>query len=179
MLRSATRPAFWRTDDSANPDTEILRALRPSMAGVDGSLLLAITTPYARRGEAWKAYKRHYGRDGSPVLVWQAPTRVMNPLIPESLIEDAFADDPIAAAAEYGAEFRSDIESFVSREALEACVVPGRFELPLVGRVQYSALCDPGGCSRDSMTLAVAHREDGAAVLDALREMQPPFSPRA
>ena len=34
-----------------------------------------------------------------------------------------------AAAAEFGAQFRSDVESFVTREAMDAVVVPGRFEL--------------------------------------------------
>jgi hypothetical protein len=42
--------AFWRSDDSANPDTEILRALRPSLA-TTGGLLAAISSPHAKRGE--------------------------------------------------------------------------------------------------------------------------------
>src|SRR5262249_19693304 len=70
--------AFWRADDSANPDKEILTALRPAMATVPGALLLAISSPYSRRGVLWDAYRRHYGQDGD-VLVWQAPTRAMNP----------------------------------------------------------------------------------------------------
>ena len=37
--------AFWRTDDSANPDTEILNALRPAMATVPGAMLLAASSP--------------------------------------------------------------------------------------------------------------------------------------
>jgi hypothetical protein len=40
------------------------------------------------------------------------------------------------------------------------------------------AFTDPSGGSSDSMTVAVAHRDrDGIAVLDALREFRPPFSP--
>jgi hypothetical protein len=39
---------------------------------------------------------------------------------------------------------------------------------------------DPSGGSADSMTLAVAHRDkDGRAILDAVRERRPPFSPAA
>jgi hypothetical protein len=34
--------AFWRSDDSANPDREIVNALRPAMATVPGALLLAV-----------------------------------------------------------------------------------------------------------------------------------------
>ena len=35
----------------------------------------------------------------------------------------------VAAAAEYGARFRTDVESFVRREAAEACVVPARIDV--------------------------------------------------
>ena len=44
--------AFWRTDDgSANPDVEVLQALRPGMATVPDALLLGLSSPYAARGE--------------------------------------------------------------------------------------------------------------------------------
>jgi hypothetical protein len=33
--------------------------------------------------------------------------------------------DPCSGAAEYGAQFRSDVESFVNRAAVEACVSVG------------------------------------------------------
>lgn len=38
---------------------------------------------------------------------------------------------------------------------------------------------DPSGGSNDSMTLAVAHVEGKLIVLDAIREVVPPFSPNA
>jgi hypothetical protein len=174
--------AFWRSDDSANPDREIVNALRPAMATVPGALLLGISSPYARRGVLWDAYRRHYGQDGD-VLVWQAPTRAMNPAVPEAVIAGAYAEDEAAAGAEYGAQFRRDLEAFVAREALEGCIIPGRHELPPVAGVEYVAFVDPSGGSQDSMTLAIAHA-DGAneprrIVLDAVREVRPPFSPDA
>lgn len=168
--------AFWRSDESANPDTEILAALRPAMATIPNGLLLCLSSPYARRGALYEAHRDHYGEDGS-VLVWQADTRTMNPTVPQSVIDAAYERDPASAAAEYGARFRSDIESFISREAVDACVVSGRYELPPVGDRQYVAFVDPSGGSQDSMTLAVAHREGDKAVLDAVRERKPPFSP--
>ena len=168
--------AFFRSDDSANPDREIVNALRPAMATVPGALLLAISSPYARRGVLWEAYRQQYGRDGN-MLVWQATTRDMNPLVDERVIAEALQQDEAAARAEYLAEFRRDIESFVAREAVEAAVVPGRRELPPVSGLPYAAFCDPSGGSADSMTLAIAHHENGAVVLDAVREARPPFSP--
>jgi GAF domain-containing protein len=76
--------AFWTAEDWANPDVEIITALRPALATVPGSLLLAISSPYARRGLLWKQYNAGHGRPG-PSLVVQAPSVVMNP----TLIADA------------------------------------------------------------------------------------------
>jgi hypothetical protein len=43
--------------------------------------------------------------------------------------------------------------------------------------VTHSAFVDPSGGSADGMTLAIGHQEDDVAVLDAIRERRPPFSP--
>ena len=172
--------AFWPSEESSNPDREILDALRPAMATVPGSMLLCASSPYARRGALWDAYRRWHGKDGAPVLVWKADTRTMNPTVPQALVDEAHSRDPGAAAAEYGGEFRSDIETFVAREVIDAATVPGRFELPPVSGVSYTAFVDPSGGSSDSMTLGIGHRDgDGVAVLDCTRETRAPFSPEA
>jgi hypothetical protein len=169
--------AFWRSEESANPDTEILNAVRPAMATLPGALLLCISSPYARHGALWQAYKKHFGKDGSSVLVWQADTRSMNATVPMEVINDAFEADPASAAAEYGAQFRTDVESFIALETVEACVVPNRVELPFVQGVRYSGFVDPSGGSSDSFTLAIAHRSKDIAILDFVCEKKPPFSP--
>jgi hypothetical protein len=140
-------------------------------------MLLCASSPYARKGVLWQAYRDHYGRDDAPVLVWQSATRQMNPTISEEFIAGELERDPAGAAAEYLAQFRSDIEAFVSREVVDAAVIPGRHELGRVQGVRYAAFTDPSGGSRDAMTLAIAHVDDGVAVLDLVREVKPPFSP--
>ena len=76
------------------------------------------------------------------------------------------------------AVFRTDVESFVSREAVEACVSLGTRERASVPGIRYAAFVDPaGGSGTDSMTLAIGHEQDGTVILDAIRERQPPFSP--
>jgi hypothetical protein len=189
--------AYWTSDETgANPDREILAALKPAMSTMRGNaMLLCASSPYARRGALFDAYLKHYGQPNivkralgnksSPVLVWNADTRTMNPTVPEELIAEAFEDDPARAIAEYGrdgrVEFRSDVESFISKEVLDACTIPGCHELPPVADIKYFAFTDPsGGSGRDSMTLAIAHRGDeGKAVLDLVREVRPPFSPES
>lgn len=172
--------AFLPTNElAAEPDFEILAALRPGMATLRGSMLLCASSPYARRGALWDAHRRHFAKDGDPVLVWKADTRTMNPTVSRQVIDEAYERDPASANAEYGAEFRSDIEGFISREVVEACVTEGRFERPPRSGQRYHAFTDPSGGSNDSFTMAIAHREGDHALLDALREVRPPFSPES
>ena len=91
---------------------------------------------------------------------------------------EAYDDDPASAAAEYGAEFRDDIADFVPREVIDAVTVRGRMELLPTAGVLYRAFVDPSGGTSDSMTLAIAHRQGEIGVLDAVREIRPPFSPQ-
>jgi hypothetical protein len=175
--------AFWRSDDSANPDDAVYQAIKPAMATIDGAMLIGISSPYARKGLLWKKYKRHFGKAGN-VLVVQAPTWIMNPTLPRdgAFLTEAFEDDAASASAEYGAQFRSDVEAFVRQEVVEACVTPGMYERPPLWGIDYRAFVDPSGGSQDSMTLAIAHSmpdHDRSVVLDAVRESKPPFSPEA
>jgi hypothetical protein len=170
--------AFWRSDESATPDREILRGIRPAMTTIPDALLLGLSSPYATRGVLWEAFDNHFGKDGD-VLVWKADTLTMHrsPQI-ESEVQRAYSDDAVAAAAEYGAEFRSDVQVFVTPEVVAAAIVKGRTELGPVEGIKYHAFTDPSGGSADSFTLAIAHADRGdKVVLDLLREWQPPFSP--
>jgi hypothetical protein len=179
----ADEVAFWADDEGANPAEEVLTAVRPGLATIPGAQLLVISTPYARRGPLWTAFERSWGKDDPAVLVWRGTSREMNPTLPERLVLDALERDEAAARAEWLAEFRRDVEGFIAREAVEACVVRDRRELPPVAGLAYLAFVDPSGGSADSMSLAIAHAEDRegrrVAVLDALRERKPPFGPEA
>ena len=174
--------AFFRSEESSNPDYEIVEAIKPALASMPGSMLFFATSPHSRRGVPWETYRRWYGVAGAPCLVWQAPTRVMNPTIPQATIDDAYERDPQAAAAEFGAQFRSDIAAYVSREVVDAATMLGRRELLPASGIRYTAFVDPSGGSADSMTLAIAHRDSKdrtLGILDCVREVRPPFSPEA
>jgi len=169
--------AFWYDDRSSNPDTEVYRAVRPAMATVPGALLLGISSPYARRGLLWQKYQRNWARDEARVLIWQASTEAMNPQVDAEVIAEAYDTDPIAAAAEFGAAFRTDIENYVAREVVDALIEHGIYERPPTGGFRYRAFCDPSGGASDSFTLAIAHMDRNVATLDLIREVRPPFSP--
>jgi hypothetical protein len=101
----------------------------------------------------------------------------MNASVPQSVIDSAMEEDLARAQAEYFAQFRSDIEGFIAREAVEACVALDVRERSPVTGARYRAFVDPSGGSADSMTLAIGHREKDVVVIDAVRERHPPFSP--
>lgn len=177
----ATEAAFWFDAEtgSTNADVEILNAVRPTLATTGGPLII-ITSPYARRGETWSIYRKHFGVDGDPlVLVAQGASRDFNPTLPQRVVDRAMERDPASASAEYLAQFRTDIESFISREAVEAVVARGVRERAPLPDQRYYGFIDPSGGSSDSMTLAIGHREGETAVLDLIREVRPPFSPES
>lgn len=169
--------AFWLSDSSASPDFEILAALRPALASIPGSMLICASSPHAKRGELYRAYRRYHGVDGADVLTWQAETRAMNAGIPESVVKQAYERDPDRAKAEFGAQFRDDVSGFVQREIVEGCVSPGVFERGQLDGQSYLGFVDPSGGSSDSMTLAIGHAEGSRIIVDCIREARPPFSP--
>lgn len=173
--------AYWRSDSLANPDAEILAAVRPCLATTQG-MLACISSPYSRKGEVWSAYKKYFGEGGDPsILIARAASRTTNPSLPQKFVDRQVARDPSRAKAEYFAEFRSDIESYVGEEAVEACIFErGRLERAPMSGQRYYAFVDPaGGSGQDSMTLAIVHKERNIVIVDKLCEVRPPFSPEA
>jgi hypothetical protein len=76
------RGVTWQSDeDSADPDHEILAAVRPSLATTGGTLF-AIGSPHAWKGETLATFKKHFGPTGNPkILVANGPTKLFNPTI--------------------------------------------------------------------------------------------------
>jgi hypothetical protein len=102
----------------------------------------------------------------------------MNATVPQSVIDEAMQADPARANAEYLAQFRADVEAFVSREIVQACVSTGVYERPPLSSTSYKAFLDfAGGSGSDSLTLCIGHKDGNVVVIDALREVKPPFSP--
>ena len=60
--------AFWRSEEGVNPDEEILGALRPTLLTTKG-MLVALSSPYARKGALWSTYKKQFGPDGDPAIL--------------------------------------------------------------------------------------------------------------
>jgi phage terminase large subunit-like protein len=155
--------AFWQSE-GASPDAEIIAALRPALATLGGKLV-CLSSPYARRGVLWDAHRQHFGKDGR-VLVAQAPSRTMNPTLPQRVIDDAIKDDAARASAEYLAQFRSDIEAFLSVAAVADAQRAKPADLPRVDGASYRGFVDMSGGGADEHTLAIAHKDGARIVVD-------------
>ena len=111
------------------------------------------------------------------VLVAHGASRTLNPSLSQRVVDRALEKDRARATAEYLAEFRTDIESFVPIEVVESCVGDYREQMPASG-LRYFGFTDPSGGSADSFTLAISHKDkEKRIVIDAVRERRPPFSP--
>jgi hypothetical protein len=171
--------SFWRSSEVyANPAEEIYRALKPSLATAPGSLLLGISSAYARQGLLWRMVQQHHGKD-SDVLAWVSDSITMNPTLSASMIQRELEADPAGARAEWLSVFRDDVESFLGQDLLKSAIVPGRVaDLPLGRSGQAVGFIDPSGGRQDSYTACVASMSaSGRVVVHAVREAHPPFSP--
>jgi hypothetical protein len=153
--------AYWRDADSANPDQEVLRAVKPSLVRTSG-MLIGISSPYRQSGLLYDRFKDHYGVDGNEVLVVRGPTFEFNRTINRNEINKQLAADPDGARADWLAEFRSDRAALLDATVIADAVDYGRpLELPPRSCLRYHAFVDPSGGRGAAFTIVIAHLEKG------------------
>lgn len=165
--------AFFKDENSSSPDTELYRAIVPSLA-TTGGILIGISSPYSKKGLLYDKWRQHFGTD-SDCLVIQGETRQFNPTIDQRVIDDAIADDPEGARSEWLGQFRDDISGFISRELVEDATRTSPLEIPYDRhlRSKYRAFVDPAGGGKDEFCIAIGHfdRKAQQAVVDVVRGM--------
>ena len=168
--------AYFRSTELVPQDTEMVRALRPTLATTGGRLII-LSSPYGQSGELWKLHRQHYGNPDATTLVWQSSAPTMHPALPADYLERMRADDPEAYRSEVLGEFRAGLSTLLDPETVADAVMPNRRELPPAPGVEYRAFVDPSGGRRDAFTLAVGHRDGELGVVDLLRRWPAPFNP--
>jgi hypothetical protein len=163
-----------------NDIEEVLRALRPALTTIPGAPLILISSPWRKSGYVYSQFEKHFGKDSADVLIWKAPTKVMNPRISSARILAALATDKTASRTEFLAEWRDDLNSFLSEEIVGAAIVSGRRVLPYKKEFNYVAYVDVSGGRADALALSICHRDPATerVVQDLLFERVPPFSPQ-
>jgi hypothetical protein len=168
----------WKTSEyAASSDEEVVGAAEPSMAMCpDGGLLLLGSSVHRKVGYMYRQYKKLHGADGSEDICWFAPSSVMNPVLPASIIDKALAQDASKARAEYQNIWREDLSDFIPADVIEACTdfaVPERAPEP---GLDYVAYCDASSGLADSFAIAIASRGT-PHMLHVVRERKPRFVP--
>jgi hypothetical protein len=171
--------AFWRDETSALPDVEMYRAVLPALATTNG-MLIGISTPYRKIGLLHQKHRDHFGVDGDGILVVQGPSKQFNPSLSDAVIATQRMADPTAATAEWDAQFRDDLSSFLDDASIDAAVEHSRpAELPPRENVVYFAFTDMSGGGHDASTLCILHRDGERFVADVIRGRRGPHDPAA
>ena len=175
--------SFWRDDQSATPDIEVYRAVMPAMANTNG-MLIAISTPYRKVGLMFQKHRDYFGIDDPDHLVVQGASKTFNPNLSDSSIANQRQADPVSAASEWDAEFRTDISAYLDDEILEQAIDHSRpLELAPDPRQWYQAFVDPAGggqsITADAYSIAIGHRNDaGHFVIDVCRGTRGNYDPQ-
>jgi hypothetical protein len=170
--------AFFGLDaeSKVRSDTELIRAIQPSLATVQGKLI-CIGSPYAKKGWSYQQYKKNWGNNLAKTLVWNCGSRIMNPTLSQDIIDEAMAEDRQSALSEYMGEFRDDVVIFLPREIIDAVVIKNRLELLPNQSIIYFAFCDVSGGRSDDAGIAIGHKNGRKIIVDFQKKYRPPHSP--
>jgi hypothetical protein len=134
-------------------------------------MIVMISSVHRRAGLLYERWAKYYGVSDPNVLVVQARTRQLNPLIEQQFIDDARGDDPQAAASEYDSIWRDDLSGYRTRPEIEAGIDFGITVRPPQPGIRYTSHIDASsGQSKDSMCCAVGHMEGDTRVIDRIIE---------
>jgi hypothetical protein len=172
----------WSKDrESAMPDFEVARAIKPAMGSFPFAKFIKTSTPWTKEGLLWIADQTgSYGHKltdpaqreaHSRTLVFRGPSAPLAPrkVLPRSWLVAEFTKDPDAFKREYLAEFADSISGFLSASTLEAATDKGITERTFDPRKSpkpiYVATMDPA-FRGDAFAFAIGHMENGTYFLD-------------
>jgi hypothetical protein len=170
--------SFWPDADAALSDIEAYRAVLPSLTTTNG-MLVAISTPYRKTGLLYTKHRDHFGIPSDDVLCVQGGSQCFNPLLTDAVLASQREADPIAAAAEWDASFRSDIGLYLDEETIERAIDRNRpLEIPPHSMSRRArAFIDALGGRHDHYTIALGFKEGERLIVAVIRGARPPFDP--
>lgn len=116
-IRGYSQPRAIYIDEAARVVDKVYTALRPMLAASTTSQLIALTTPYGRRGWFFEAWDAGTGWDRITITANDCPH-----ITPEFLEEERQGMSEFQYRAEYLCEFTDTDEAFFSSELIDAMV---------------------------------------------------------
>ena len=159
--------AHFRIEGPKSDET-VINALKPGQAQFPGAKCLKISTPAAKMGIFWDEFDEGFQVPGR--LTIQAPTRTVNPVIPQETIDKEMLRDPDNANREFFSEFAEQVDSFLPFNKLKEAFVLAGDLLPESSK-RYFIGTDQSGLSLkgDRFAMSVAHREGKEVIVDVVR----------
>jgi hypothetical protein len=139
-----------------NPATEVLAAVRPTMAGMDNAKMFMSSSPLGNDDAHAKAFEKG---NNDLQLVFQAPTWVARPTLTEA-VTHTYEDDDLVWSREYAAiPHDGSVESIYTPPMLERAIQSRRHldplrPLPYDPSATYTAAMDPA-MRGDGWTLTI------------------------
>jgi hypothetical protein len=161
--------AFFRWEGAADSDVEIQTSLRRGGINFPRTKLLKISTPYLRSGVLADDFKNHFGSDSQDVLVWKAPSILMNPSLKAERLAREQRLDPVRYDREYNAEFSDDVDAFLNSAWIDHAVSRNIYQRAYQPSLRYIAAIDQSGLRVDDFVLAIGHMQHEVFVLDLLK----------
>jgi hypothetical protein len=143
------------------------------LATTDG-LLIGISTPYRKLGLLHQKHRDHFAQNDNDILVVQGSSKIFNATLSDAAIAAQREADPTGAVAEWDAEFRNDISSFLDDASIDAAIDYSRpVELPPRENTLYHSFVDMSGggssAGADASTLVVGHLDGERFIADVVR----------
>ena len=161
--------AFYRIE-GPKADELIYGSLRPRQAQFPDCKMLMISTAGSKQGLFFRFFDGGFKIQDR--LTIQAPTRFINPEIPQKFLDKEQARDPDNWKREFCAEFSEKLEAFFSYELMQKSFILAG-DLPYKSGYSYCLALDQSGLSgRDRFALAISHKEGDIAIVDVVRSWE-------
>ncbi len=158
---------FW-FQEGPHMAEEVVASVRPAMLTVPGAILILISSPYTPTGYLHKVFQEHWGKNEDDVLVWKAPSLIMNPTLSAAKIAKAIAQDPDRGRAEYEAEWRMGVATAFESVLVDQAARSNPLILPPRQGIRYAGGVDVSGGGDDEFAWYIAHREGDRIIGDLL-----------
>lgn len=186
--------AFWyNTTDSANPDYEVLNALKFAQLQFSHPKLLMISTPYTEEGLLWQYWRAGTNGENLPkddpkkgqyknaLVVNSSTAGMQNPVIKtRETLEQLQASDPQVFIRESMARFVASESNFIQGSLIDECTDRGvkrRFKVDIEKNARfepsYVAVMDPA-FRNDDFAFSIGHMDGrGYVIQDFLHVWTP------
>lgn len=146
-------------EGAAVNDVEVRAAVTAGLVTTGPGPWVMTSTFWAKRGDFYDTWAKHYGRPGGDVLAVRAPTWILNPTVSESAAR-SLATDERRFRREFGAEPLDAVDAAFPLDLIRGAVRPGDAGTDPQSGIAYAGGYDHSRLKGDRAVLVIGHREE-------------------